>query len=391
MQVPAGSTLETMFRHAVGAALLIFAACAPAISQTLPAPARTVTLSGPRVGVTSLSQGVVDRLKEHNLDIRPVITQFGWQFEKQFYGRDSGLSAVNEWVVLLGGLEQGHALPSVSWLVGLRTREGTEFGIGPNVTPLGVALTVAAGVTFRAGILNVPVNVAVVPSGSGVRLSVLTGFNLRRSNRNADRLPASMSPNPGGILLERLNVHHPPEDLRIEPSTGLVARGLRGDRSPEAEARPVDPSGVPRRQADVDVRVPPGDGQRHTRVELVGGRAPGRRIHRAAEDVLSILPLVEERRRLLGVERERAEESVPPVREVILLQRQPGEEGSIPVTLRARRIAIGLEHAPKRLQERLGPLVVRRGGWACRAHLHVRIGAAVMLVSHRFERAGFLV
>ena len=60
------------------------------------------------------------------------------------------MAAVNEWVVLLGGLEQGHVLPSLNWLVGLRTREGAEFGIGPNVTPAGVALVFAAGVTIRA-------------------------------------------------------------------------------------------------------------------------------------------------------------------------------------------------------------------------------------------------
>jgi hypothetical protein len=48
------------------------------------------------------------------------------------------------------------------------------------VTPAGVALAAAAGVTFRSGALNVPVNLAIVPSKSGVRVSVLTGFNMRR-------------------------------------------------------------------------------------------------------------------------------------------------------------------------------------------------------------------
>jgi hypothetical protein len=42
-----------------------------------------------------------------------------------------------------------------------------------------VALTVAAGVTFRSGALNVPVTFAVVPSKAGTRISMLTGFNLR--------------------------------------------------------------------------------------------------------------------------------------------------------------------------------------------------------------------
>jgi hypothetical protein len=55
-----------------------------------------------------------------------------------------------------------------------------EFGIGPNATPAGLALAVAAGVTYSTGALNVPINVAVVPSKAGVRVSVLTGFNMRK-------------------------------------------------------------------------------------------------------------------------------------------------------------------------------------------------------------------
>jgi len=146
-----------------------------------PPPLKSVNLSGPRFGFTSLSQGIVDRLaEERDIVVRPGITQFGWQFEKQFYNGGSGVAALTEAVVLFGGMEQGLVLPSLSWLVGVRTHEGTEFGVGPNITPVGVALAVAAGKTFRAGVLNVPVNVAVVPSKSGVRVSMLTGFSLRR-------------------------------------------------------------------------------------------------------------------------------------------------------------------------------------------------------------------
>jgi hypothetical protein len=126
-------------------------------AQTVLSPppvAKTVSLSGPRFGITSLGEGVVAKLQERSLDVRPMISQFGWQFERQFYAKDSGVAAVNEWVVLVGGLDQGVALPSVSWLVGLRTREGTEVGIGPNVTPIGVSLALAAGVTLRAGLIR---------------------------------------------------------------------------------------------------------------------------------------------------------------------------------------------------------------------------------------------
>ena len=166
-------------------ALFTFVLVASAVSaggQTLVPPPlpKTVSLSGPRVGLTALSDGVVAKLHERAIDVRPTISQFGWQFERQFYSKSSGVAAVNEWVVLLGGLDQGVALPSVSWLVGLRTREGTEFGVGPNVTPAGVALALAAGVTLRTGVLNVPMNVAVVPSKAGTRVSFLTGFNMRR-------------------------------------------------------------------------------------------------------------------------------------------------------------------------------------------------------------------
>jgi hypothetical protein len=161
--------------------VMTLALATPVFGQaTVPPPVKAVSLAGPRIGFTSLSEGVVDKLREEQIDIRPVITQFGWQFEKQFYSKDSGLSAVNEWIVLLGGLEQGVALPSLSWMVGLRTREGAEFGVGPNLSPAGVALAVAAGMTFRAGALNVPVNFAIVPSKDGARVSMLTGFNFRR-------------------------------------------------------------------------------------------------------------------------------------------------------------------------------------------------------------------
>lgn len=153
----------------------------PALAQTtVPYPTGPVSLSGPRFGMTFLNQATLDELAEHEVIVGPMITQFGWQFEKRAYTGSSGLTALNEWIVLLGGLDQGAALPSVTWMVGLRTKEGAEIGIGPNVTPLGVGLAIAAGTTFRAGALNIPVNLAVVPSKSGVRVSVLTGFNTRR-------------------------------------------------------------------------------------------------------------------------------------------------------------------------------------------------------------------
>ena len=165
------------------AGLLLLASSTAAEAQTdIPGRVRgVVDMSGPRFGLTVLSQGSVDALlRERNLTIRPLIAQFGWQFERRFYTNENGSTVLTEWVPLISGLEQGVALPSLNWLVGVRTPAGSEFGIGPNVTPLGVGLVVAAGVTVKSGAIHVPLNVAVATSKNGARISILTGFNLRR-------------------------------------------------------------------------------------------------------------------------------------------------------------------------------------------------------------------
>ena len=172
--------MQIAHRTFVMGALVTLVLSTPAWSQTIAPPvAETMSLSGPRFGLTMLADGVVKKLAERSITVGPTISQFGWQFEKQFYTRDSGVTMVTEWVALVGGLEQSVALPSVSWMVGVRTTDGAEFGIGPNITPAGTALVLATGMTFRAGALNIPLNVAVVPSKAGTRVSILSGFSLR--------------------------------------------------------------------------------------------------------------------------------------------------------------------------------------------------------------------
>lgn len=137
--------------------------------------------SGPRFGVTWLGGSIVDTLKsKFDIDVAPMITQFGWQYERQFASLENGPVALNEWILLVGGLDQGAFLPSLTWLVGVRTPGNFEIGVGPNATPAGVALAFSMGMTFRTGALNVPVNMAIVPSRYGVRSSILTGFNIYR-------------------------------------------------------------------------------------------------------------------------------------------------------------------------------------------------------------------
>jgi hypothetical protein len=136
-----------------------------------------IELSGPRVGLTTVLPGkTADDLKTE-LGMSPTFTQFGWQFEHQYFALENGVAGLVEFIGLIGGLEQGKFLPSASLLVGVRGAQGGEFAFGPNISLTGAGFVFAAGHTYKMGALNFPVNFAVVPSTNGVRMSLLFGFN----------------------------------------------------------------------------------------------------------------------------------------------------------------------------------------------------------------------
>jgi len=139
----------------------------------------SIHLDGPRVGITLLTSRVVDKAHSEGVDVNPFLTQFGWQFENRLFRLPNGLSGLVELVPLVGGLEQGKFLPSLSGLLGVRGAKGFEFGLGPNVTPLGANLVLALGTSIQSSGVNFPINLAVVPSSSGTRVSLLVGFNAR--------------------------------------------------------------------------------------------------------------------------------------------------------------------------------------------------------------------
>ena len=181
---PRGRALSLLPRIATTATvMLVLASAVPDVAAAqdtrFPEPTSRMRLAGPRFGATILGGSLTDSLRAYGVDVAPVITQFGWQWERIFYGAPTGPVVVSEWVLLVGGLEQGAFLPSLSWLIGMRTPNGTEFGVGPNLGPSGFALALAGGVTQRLGTMNLPLNVAVVPSKSGARVSFLAGITMR--------------------------------------------------------------------------------------------------------------------------------------------------------------------------------------------------------------------
>lgn len=135
--------------------------------------------SGPRLGMAYLIGGSVtaERAGKH---VSPLMSLFGWQLEHQFEtGRRDLPVPMTEIVLLAGGMEQGIVLPSASWLIGLRKKNGWEAGLGPTLTGAGVQVAAAAGVTHSLGRINVPVNLAVAPGRRGASISLTTGFNLK--------------------------------------------------------------------------------------------------------------------------------------------------------------------------------------------------------------------
>ena len=145
------------------------------ISVALISQAQVVKLSGPRVGATIVTAGSASDFIQNDLMIpgddgwgnssTALITQYGWQLETRFIESEE-ISGLVEWVFLVGGMERGLFLPSVSSLFGMRAKGGFEGALGPNLSLTGVGMVLAVGYTFKTGTLNVPINLSFVPGKS---------------------------------------------------------------------------------------------------------------------------------------------------------------------------------------------------------------------------------
>jgi len=151
-----------------------------------------VKLSGFRVGLTYMPGDVLrDALDDPTTF--PLLAQFGWQFEKQFPSGMGGLAAIFEVIPMVGGMNLGILIPSVSMLIGIRTQQGYELGAGPQISlsgskdeaKVGTGMVFGAGKTWRLGNLYLPVNFAVAQGKakgeeeSSLKLTLITGFALK--------------------------------------------------------------------------------------------------------------------------------------------------------------------------------------------------------------------
>jgi hypothetical protein len=145
------------------------------------ANAQIQSLAGPRLGLVYISASPgssflngdlqLDEMGElpqnYNGIAKGALTSlYGWQWESRF--ADGGnVTGIVEWIALVGGMEKGKFMPSVSSMVGARTASGIEFAVGPNLSLSGIAMVFGIGYNFKSGNLNIPVNIAFVPGRKG--------------------------------------------------------------------------------------------------------------------------------------------------------------------------------------------------------------------------------
>lgn len=203
--------------------------------------------SGPRIGYSFMTGSFYEFATrpsdQGGLDIIPGVSMIGYQFEGQYVGTEN-FSALIEGLVNVSGLEQGLFMPTLSVLNGFRFgQKGWEFAFGPGFglvreskgffdtkgklgekgayiseddyrnseyyesnpdvstidpsynfstsymdmrgsTKVSTSFIFAVGRTFRAGALNIPVNVFYSSKKGGGFAGLSVGFNVMKTKKD---------------------------------------------------------------------------------------------------------------------------------------------------------------------------------------------------------------
>jgi hypothetical protein len=144
--------------------------------------------SGPRMGLMMApgDGSITRRLRDHGLG--SVVSQFGWQFERRVVPFGGGPQLVTEAIPLFGGVEYGKIVPSLTLVMGVRSRSGYEFGMGPSftvvsATGLNAGLVIAAGKSFDYGAVCIPLNLAVSTNPKGTMVTLIAGYAIDAAAR----------------------------------------------------------------------------------------------------------------------------------------------------------------------------------------------------------------
>lgn len=143
-------------------------------------------MSGPRLGfMVATSDGELSRNLSKN-GMGRMVSLFGWHFEHRITPIGGGPQFLTEFVPLIGGVEYGKILPSMTLALGMRVPSGYEFGIGPSLAASGSGGGVSSGVVLSAGRsidyggVNLPINLAVSLNQKGTVMSLVAGYAVHR-------------------------------------------------------------------------------------------------------------------------------------------------------------------------------------------------------------------
>ena len=149
-----------------------------------------INIGGPRLGLTGI---IGNGDFAHELDKNKIgryYSQFGWQFEFKVVPEGNGPSFVIELIPMIGAVEYGIVVPSITVPLGIRMPNGFEFGIGPNVCATSIdrassSVVIALGKTFSYRGVGIPINFAVAKGSGGVATTLSFGYALVRSKISA--------------------------------------------------------------------------------------------------------------------------------------------------------------------------------------------------------------
>lgn len=202
-------------------------------NQPIEAPNKKITNNGPRVGASFIGGEMAKRLgdprSEGGWDAIPIVSQFGYQLEKEYLSAGN-FHALLEGLVVISGPEQQLFNPKLVIMNGFRSSNtGLEFAFGPSFgiersadsyfdteqnkwflardwnqtdtsgylitnpystvrrldsrgdVRLTAGWVIGVGKTFNSGYLNIPVNLFASFSKYGWQSGLSVGFNIRKN------------------------------------------------------------------------------------------------------------------------------------------------------------------------------------------------------------------
>lgn len=169
---------------------------ASAFADDLEGPAAFSFIFGPRLGFSGFwpPDGFTSNVNElYPGDFVPIISLFGISIEQRLLLGETKSHFAFQEVVLVGGLEQGIALPEGAVLIGYRDYSGFEFGAGPILHLGGVGVVVALGYTLSFKGMYVPFDLSlIIPSkDKPASIGFTTGFNFQISRREPEKSTGS--------------------------------------------------------------------------------------------------------------------------------------------------------------------------------------------------------